>query len=166
MTCRKHKPAAMWIMELAASFDFCDKNEKQRVYYALCAAWDKETDSYKPKKGIMKLIKEILNLLLGYKYRAVILKDRGVERYWICSYVFDDPPAVNAILEKYLEELERSVIAHTHYETVSFRSRREYGGILQEKIAERNRRRDIALEYLRDDTEKMRRYTGSEGKEG
>lgn len=40
MTCRKHKPAAMWIMELAASFDFCDKDEKQRVYYALCAAWN------------------------------------------------------------------------------------------------------------------------------
>ena len=113
----------------------------------------------------MKLIKEILNLLLGYKYRAVILKDRGVERYWICSYVFEDTPAGNARLEKYLEDLERGVIAHTHYETVSFRSRREYGGILQEKIKERHRRRDMDLKYLRDDTENMRRYTGSEEKE-
>lgn len=113
----------------------------------------------------MKLIKEILNLLLGYKYRAVILKDRGVERYWICSYVFEDTPAGNARLKDYLDELERSVIAHTHYETVSFRSRREYGGILQEKITERSRRRNMALKYLRDDTEKMRRYTGSEEKE-
>ena len=113
----------------------------------------------------MKLIKEILNLLLGYKYRAVILKDRGVERYWICSYVFEDTPAGNARLKDYLDELERSVIAHTHYETVSFRSRREYGGILQEKISERNRRRNLALKYLRSDTEKMRRYTGSEEKE-
>lgn len=113
----------------------------------------------------MKLIKEILNLLLGYKYRAVILKDRGVERYWICSYVFEDTPAGNARLEKYLKDLERGVIAHTHYETVSFRSRSEYGGILQEKIKERHRRRDMALKYLRDDTENMRRYTGSEEKE-
>ena len=113
----------------------------------------------------MKLIKEILNLLLGYKYRAVILKDRGVERYWICSYVFEDTPAGNARLKDYLDEVERSVIAHTHYETVSFRSRREYGGILQEKISERNRRRNLALKYLRSDTEKMRRYTGSKGKE-
>ena len=113
----------------------------------------------------MKLIKEILNLLLGYKYRAVILKDRGVERYWICSYVFEDTPAGNARLKDYLDELERSVIAHTHYEPVSFRSRREYGGILQEKISERNRRRNLALKYLRSDTEKMRRYTGSKGKE-
>lgn len=113
----------------------------------------------------MKLIKEILNLLLGYKYRAVILKDCGVERYWICSYVFEDTPAGNARLEKYLEDLERGVIAHTHYETVSFRSRREYGGILQERIKERHRRRDMALKYLRDDTENMRRYTGSEEKE-
>ena len=40
MTREGHKPAAMWIMELAASFDFCDKDEKQRVYYALCAAWN------------------------------------------------------------------------------------------------------------------------------
>lgn len=113
----------------------------------------------------MKLIKEILNLLLGYKYRAVILKDCGVERYWICSYVFEDTPAGNARLKDYLDELERSVIAHTHYETVSFRSRREYGGILQEKITERSRRRNLALKYLRSDTEKMRRYTGSKGKE-
>lgn len=106
-----------------------------------------------------------MNLLLGYKYRAVILKDKGVERYWICSYIFDDTPKGNARLEKYLEELERSVTAHTHYETVSFRSRREYGGILQEKIAERHRRRDMALKYLRGDTEKMRRYTGREWEE-
>lgn len=40
MTRRKHKPAAMWLMELAASFDFCDKDEKKRVYHALCAAWN------------------------------------------------------------------------------------------------------------------------------
>lgn len=113
----------------------------------------------------MRLVKEIMKLLFGYKYKAVILKDRGVERYWICSYVFDDTPVGNARLNQYLEELERSVTAHTYYETVSFRSRHEYGGILQEKIAERHRRRDIALKYLRDDTEKMRRYAGSEGKE-
>lgn len=113
----------------------------------------------------MKLIKEISNLLLGYKYRAVILRDRGVERYWIGSYVFDDTPVGNARLNQYLEELERSVTAHTYYETVSFRSRHEYGGILQEKIAERHRRRDIALKSLRDDAEKMRRYTGSKEKE-
>ena len=34
-----HKPNSALLMELAASFDFCDKDEKQRVYYALCAAW-------------------------------------------------------------------------------------------------------------------------------
>ena len=102
---------------------------------------------------------------MAWKDTGVILKDCGVERYWICSYVFEDTPAGNARLEKYLEDLERGDIAHTHYETVSFRSRREYGGILQEKIKERHRRRDMALKYLRDDTENMRRYTGSEEKE-
>lgn len=40
MTRRKHKSAAMWIMELADMFDFCDRDEKQRIYYALCAAWN------------------------------------------------------------------------------------------------------------------------------
>lgn len=107
----------------------------------------------------MRLIKEILNLLLGYKYRAVVLKDRGVERYWICSYIFEDTPEGNARLKKYLENLEASVTAHAYYETVAFRSRREYGGILKQSIAERERRRDLALKYLRKDAEKMRRYT-------
>ena len=40
MNAWKHKPAALWIMELAAEFDFCDKDEKKRVYHALCAAWN------------------------------------------------------------------------------------------------------------------------------
>ena len=40
MTRRKHKSAAKWIMELAASFDNCDRDEKQRIYYALRAAWN------------------------------------------------------------------------------------------------------------------------------
>ena len=39
MTRRKHKSTAMWLMELAASFDFCDKDEQRRVYNALCNAW-------------------------------------------------------------------------------------------------------------------------------
>ena len=33
-------PADVWLMELAASFGFCDKDEQRRVYHALCAAWN------------------------------------------------------------------------------------------------------------------------------
>ena len=76
----------------------------------------------------MRLVKEIMTLLLGYKYRAVILKDRGVERYWICSYIFEDTPEGDAKLKKYLNTLEETVTAHTYYETVTFRSRRWYAG--------------------------------------
>ena len=57
----------------------------------------------------MRLVKEIMKLLLGYKYRAVILKDRGVERYWICSYIFEDTPEGNARLKKYLNTIEVTV---------------------------------------------------------
>lgn len=76
----------------------------------------------------MRLVKEIMKLLLGYKYRAVILKDCGVERYWICSYIFEDTPDGNAKLKKYLNTLEATVTAHRYYETVTFRSRRWYAG--------------------------------------
>ena len=83
----------------------------------------------------MRLVKEIMKLLLGYKYRAVILKDCGVERYWICSYIFEDTPdgnaklkKYNAKLKKYLNTLEATVTAHRYYETVTFRSRRWYAG--------------------------------------
>lgn len=83
----------------------------------------------------MRLIKEILALLLGYKYRAVILKDRGVERYWICSYIFEDTPEGDAKLKKYIEGLEAMVTAHTYCETVTFRSRRLYAGrVSMEKV--------------------------------
>lgn len=78
----------------------------------------------------MRLIKAILELLLGYKYRAVILKDRGVERYWVCSYIFEDTPEGNSRLEQYIARLEDEVKAHVYYETVSFRSRNPYAGIL------------------------------------
>jgi hypothetical protein len=83
----------------------------------------------------MRLVKEIMKLLLGYKYRAVILKDRGVERYWICSYIFEDTPEGNARLKKYLNTIEATVTAHTYYETVTFRSRRWYAGqVRMEKV--------------------------------
>ena len=102
----------------------------------------------------MKLIKEIMNLLFGYKYRAVILKDRGVERYWICSYIFEDTPAGNVRLRNYLQKIEDSVMAHTYYETISFRSRNEYGGILTER---ENLERTV-FDKLKKDSEEMRRY--------
>lgn len=88
----------------------------------------------------MRLIKAIMEFVLGYKYRAVILKDRGVERYWVCSYIFEDTEAGNARLKKYLERLEGEVKAHVYYETVSFRSRRPYAGNLMElrRYAENN----------------------------
>ena len=39
--CKERRvPTDVWLMELAASFGFCDKDEKQRIYYALCAAWN------------------------------------------------------------------------------------------------------------------------------
>lgn len=37
---RPRKPSAMWLMELADSFDYCDKDEKSRIYNALCSAWN------------------------------------------------------------------------------------------------------------------------------
>lgn len=78
----------------------------------------------------MELIKAILNFVLGYKYRVVILRDRGVERYWVCSYIFEDTAAGKARLKKYLASLDESVRAHVYHETVSFRSRQPYGGLL------------------------------------
>ena len=104
----------------------------------------------------MKLIKEIMNLLFGYKYRAVILRDRGVERYWICSYIFEDTPVGNERLKSYLQRLEEDVRAHTYYETISFRSRNEYGGIL----LERERLKKTVLDNVKKGTADMRRYTG------
>ena len=74
----------------------------------------------------MRLINEILNLILGYKYKAVILKDRGVARYWLCSYIFEDTPKGHEKLKKYLNTLEESVTANTYVETITFRSRNEY----------------------------------------
>lgn len=75
----------------------------------------------------MRLIKEILNFILGYKYRAVVLKDCGMERYWLCSYIFEDTEEGNARLKKYLERLEENdVRAHKYITTVSFRSRRKF----------------------------------------
>lgn len=83
----------------------------------------------------MRLVKEIMKLLLGYKYRAVILKDRGVERYWLCSYIFEDTPEGNTKLRQYLNTLEATVTAHTYYETVTFRSRKWYAGqVHMEKV--------------------------------
>lgn len=39
MNAWKHKPAALWMTELAAEFDFCTNDEKMKVYRALRAAW-------------------------------------------------------------------------------------------------------------------------------
>lgn len=36
----RHVPTDVWLMEQAASFDYCDNDEKQRIYHALCAAWN------------------------------------------------------------------------------------------------------------------------------
>lgn len=82
----------------------------------------------------MELIKAILTFVLGYKYRVVILKDRGVERYWVCSYIFEDTPSGNARLKKYLQALEEKVAAHVYCETVSFRSRQPYGSFLMTEM--------------------------------
>lgn len=94
----------------------------------------------------MDLLNKILELLLGYKYKCVILKDRGVERYWVCSYIFECTPEGNRRLEEYLQRLENSVNAHTYYETITFRSRKCY--------TQRQEKNDI----LKD----MRRYAGKE----
>ena len=101
----------------------------------------------------MRLIREILNLLLGYRYRAVVLKDRGVERYWICSYIFDDTPAGNKALHEYINRLEADVRTFMFYEVISFRSRNEYAGILKQKI-----NCMPALKDVRSGTEDLRRY--------
>jgi len=89
----------------------------------------------------MRLIKAILELVLGYKYRVVILKDRGVERYWVCSYIFEDTEAGRLRLRKYLERLEDGVKAHVYWETVSFRSRQPYAGILVEALVSANEKK-------------------------
>lgn len=89
----------------------------------------------------MRLINEILNLLLGYKYRAVILKDCGVQRYWICSYIFEDTPAGRKRQERYLNTLKWQVAAHEYVETVTFRSRHGYTGQMHvERVADLPRR--------------------------
>lgn len=40
MTHTVHSSSSLWLVKLATSFDFCDKDEKKRVYHALCAAWN------------------------------------------------------------------------------------------------------------------------------
>lgn len=109
----------------------------------------------------MRLINEILTLLLGYKYRVVILKDRGVERYWVCSYIFEDTPHGNARLKKYLDGLEESVKAHTYYETVSFRSRKPYAGILIEELREKQK----LSSGMKDFGKELRRYADGQKRE-
>ena len=39
MTQTAHSSSSLWLVKLAASFDFCDKDEKQMVYHALVSAW-------------------------------------------------------------------------------------------------------------------------------
>lgn len=96
----------------------------------------------------MRLINAILTLILGYKYRVVILKDRGVERYWVCSYIFEDTEAGKKRLKRYLDNLEDTVKAHTYHETVSFRSRKPYAGILLEELRQQKKK----------NSEDLRRY--------
>lgn len=110
----------------------------------------------------MRLIKAIMELVLGYKYRVVILKDRGVERYWVCSYIFEDTAAGDERLRRYVDGLEESVRVHTYYETVSFRSRRPYAGILLEELRAR-RKTETELKEMGKD---LRRYANGSGDEG
>lgn len=95
----------------------------------------------------MRLINEILNLLLGYKYRAVILKDCGVRRFWICSYIFEDTQAGRKRLERYLNTLKEQVAAHEYVETVTFRSRHGYNGQMSVRMAANLPRRNMKKTY-------------------
>ena len=40
MTQTAHSSSSLWLMKLAASFDFCDKGEKSRIYRVLLSAWE------------------------------------------------------------------------------------------------------------------------------
>ena len=39
MTQTAHPSSSLWLIKLATSFDFCDRDEKQMVYRALISAW-------------------------------------------------------------------------------------------------------------------------------
>lgn len=81
-----------------------------------------------------QLINQILALILGYRYHAIILRDRGVERYWISSYIYADTPADLKQMKEKIQEIRDEVLAHTYVQTITFRSRREYGAILRQRL--------------------------------
>jgi hypothetical protein len=45
MTHTVHSSSSLWLVKLAASFDFCDRDEKQMVYRVLISAWKWGRDS-------------------------------------------------------------------------------------------------------------------------
>lgn len=74
----------------------------------------------------MRLIKAILEHLLGKRYFVIILKDAGSwpYRYWASSYVYPDDEAGREALRRQIDLIRNEVRAHEYWETISFRSRR------------------------------------------
>ena len=70
-------------------------------------------------------------LLFGYKYRVVILKYCGVEKYGSNETIFADTPEGRMHLRDYLARLEFNV-SFKKAQVVSFRSRHMYAEILDE----------------------------------
>lgn len=78
-----------------------------------------------------------MTLLFGQKYRVVVLKRRAAQMFEVCSYIFEDTPQGNKRLRDYLERLEENT-TYKHYETVSFRSRHPYGGLVEAVASAQN----------------------------
>ena len=81
----------------------------------------------------MELIRQIMTLVLGYKYYLVVLQYCNAEHYGVNETVFADTPAGRKNLEAYLKRLEWNQ-SYRKAEVVSFRSRLEYAEILAEKM--------------------------------
>ena len=68
------------------------------------------------------LITEILDLLFGRKYYANIINVKGTGKYEMTSYIFSNKEDA-----KRHEERVKTTLSFIFVETISFRSKREYG---------------------------------------
>lgn len=85
----------------------------------------------------MEIINKILELILGYKYYAVVINTNGTFGNGLNYTIFTDTKKGREGLNKYLDNLG-SNMSYRAVEVVSFRSRSEYSEYLTEKMSQDN----------------------------
>lgn len=74
------------------------------------------------QKKIMRLVNEILSLLLGEKYYAVVVHIRNTELYELCNDIFPATEEGIEEMQSYIERLRENKTCE-YADVVSFRSR-------------------------------------------